>query len=39
MKEEILKKINKQKHVSMMCMDGQDVGHYFKTTKQDVITG
>ena len=38
MKEEILKKINKAKECYVWCvMDGQDVGHYFKTTKQDVL--
>ena len=38
MKEEILKKINKAKECYVWCvMDGQDVGHYFKTTKSDVL--
>ena len=39
MKEQkIMRKINKAKEFYVWCvMDGQDVGHYFKTTKSDVL--
>ena len=37
-KREILKRINQAKAFYVYCvMDSEDVGHYFKTTKSDVL--